>query len=295
MSVDPGAVVAQGVNQVTGGAASGGWMPAVAGIIGDLVNAGVSVYNTNRTNKANRELAQAAWQHDLNMWNLANEYNTPANQRARMEAAGYNPNLFYSQGNVGNAAQTMPQYRASKDERFDFHLNGLANLSAYFDATLKAAQTDNVRKQNVEIEENIANKVVERGVKEADLAQRNFDYELAKELRQNSIDYAEAETRKRTQELINLQVNQSIDEKMLNDIMPRQMQELEEKIKYQQYVNELSKYGLTPHDSPMTRWLYIKGLPWVLDKFGVKDIPEALEKLYYLNWPQEPLDIPPSR
>lgn len=43
------------------------------------------------------------WQWD--MWNAQNEYNTPAAQRARLEAAGYNPMLMNSAGSsaAGNA------------------------------------------------------------------------------------------------------------------------------------------------------------------------------------------------
>lgn len=43
-------------------------------------------------------------QYNIEMWNMQNEYNTPANQVARLRAAGLNPNLFYSQGNPGNAS-----------------------------------------------------------------------------------------------------------------------------------------------------------------------------------------------
>lgn len=54
----------------------------------------------------NRALGQTQanqWQWD--MWNAQNEYNTPAAQRARLEAAGYNPMLMNSAGSSasGNA------------------------------------------------------------------------------------------------------------------------------------------------------------------------------------------------
>ena len=42
----------------------------------------------------------AKYQFDLQkeMWELQNEYNSPAAQRARLEEAGYNPNLLFGQG-----------------------------------------------------------------------------------------------------------------------------------------------------------------------------------------------------
>lgn len=43
-------------------------------------------------------------QYNLQAWEMQNNYNTPANQVERLRAAGLNPNLFYSQGTVGNAS-----------------------------------------------------------------------------------------------------------------------------------------------------------------------------------------------
>lgn len=50
-------------------------------------------------------------EYNLQMWNMQNAYNTPANQVERLRAAGLNPNLFYSQGNVGNAS-SVPDLQA---------------------------------------------------------------------------------------------------------------------------------------------------------------------------------------
>lgn len=58
-------------------------------------------YNTNTTN---RELAEEANAHELDMWKLSNEYNTPANQMKRMLEAGLNPAAAYGQVDAGNAS-----------------------------------------------------------------------------------------------------------------------------------------------------------------------------------------------
>lgn len=44
-------------------------------------------------NQSNMDLAKYAWQNEVDMWNRQNEYNTPAHQRALLEAAGFNPYL----------------------------------------------------------------------------------------------------------------------------------------------------------------------------------------------------------
>lgn len=64
------------------------------------------------TNKANMELAKYQYEKNLEMWNLQNEYNTPLNQRKRMEQAGFNPNLVYGHGTVANTASNAPTYQA---------------------------------------------------------------------------------------------------------------------------------------------------------------------------------------
>lgn len=50
--------------------------------------------------KAGRDARR--WQEK--MWNLQNAYNAPIEQRKRMEAAGFNPNLIYGHGSVANTA-----------------------------------------------------------------------------------------------------------------------------------------------------------------------------------------------
>lgn len=47
----------------------------------------------NMANQSNMDLAKYAWQNEVDMWNKQNEYNSPAHQRALLEAAGYNPYL----------------------------------------------------------------------------------------------------------------------------------------------------------------------------------------------------------
>lgn len=53
----------------------------------------------------------AKFQNDLNIqnWNMANEYNSPASQMRRFVAAGLNPNLIYGQGNPGNTSPVSTQ------------------------------------------------------------------------------------------------------------------------------------------------------------------------------------------
>ena len=103
-----------------------------------IFNAGVSILGDVLGNRANEKAQKDQQEFDLKMWNLQNEYNTPANQVARLRAAGLNPNLFYGQGNVGNAtsAPTTQAVRYSYD------------FAKAIDKAALAEQVKNMRVQN---------------------------------------------------------------------------------------------------------------------------------------------------
>lgn len=72
----------------------------------NMVGAGAA---TRKQYHANKKLAQLQYEQNLKMMDYQNFYNSPAEQRKRMEAAGYNPNMFYSNGTPGNMS-SAPQY-----------------------------------------------------------------------------------------------------------------------------------------------------------------------------------------
>lgn len=85
---------------------------ATGGLPGAVIGYGAgSFMDYNQTeqarqqNKLNQQAVDRANAYDLQMWNLANQYNDPKQQMARLAAAGLNPNLVYGGGNVsGNTA-----------------------------------------------------------------------------------------------------------------------------------------------------------------------------------------------
>lgn len=83
--------------------------------VASLVGSGISGHEQRKAireqGKQNMELAQYQFDKNLEMWNLQNQYNTPAAQMQRFRDAGLNPNLIYSQGSSGNASG-MPEFHA---------------------------------------------------------------------------------------------------------------------------------------------------------------------------------------
>ncbi|AXH74475.1 MAG: DNA pilot protein [Microviridae sp.] len=84
---------------------------AGSGIIQGLIDARVAKKNTDRTNKANMELAKYAYSEEQKNWTRQNEYNSPKAQMERFKDAHLNPNLIYTRGNEGNAS-FIPKYQA---------------------------------------------------------------------------------------------------------------------------------------------------------------------------------------
>lgn len=120
--------------------------PLVAGGLSQLFGARAQSRAQDKTIRANRELAEYQYSKDLEMWNRANLYNSPAAQMGRFKEAGLNPNLIYGQGNPGNAT-TLPKYQAP---RVDYvAINPVEQLPAilgmYQDFQIKQAQLEKLK------------------------------------------------------------------------------------------------------------------------------------------------------
>ena len=85
------------------GAAAGIGKSAVEGAISDESYKERADYDY----KLGEKQAANAYQRQVDFWNMTNQYNTPANQRNRLEAAGLNPALMYGSGSGANTAGYM--------------------------------------------------------------------------------------------------------------------------------------------------------------------------------------------
>lgn len=104
--------------------------PAVQGGFG-IIGSGLNYY-------FNKKLAEQQNEYNLQMWNLQNEYNSPAAQMKRLEDAGLNTALMYGQGSTGNAAHA-PEMVTPQAPRIDrdlvelskaFNIEGLRKVVA---------------------------------------------------------------------------------------------------------------------------------------------------------------------
>lgn len=146
--------------------------PATSAAIGggasvaSSVGQGIFGYLGQRSaNKTNLKLAQQARDHDVNMWNRQNEYNTPAMQMQRLKEAGLNPNLIYEggAGSMGNASapQKSPVPEVSNELASLKAINIMPAISLYQDWQVKRAQIDNLEAQREAITEQTIGKRLE--------------------------------------------------------------------------------------------------------------------------------------
>lgn len=117
------------------------------GLLGEAVGA-ISQGSANRKQRQfavqmyNRQRADA-----LADWDMANQYNSPEEQMARLKAAGLNPNLVYDKGNSIISAQPVRSSSPGSYNPQPFKPNAGSIMAGYVDTAFKQAQTDNVKKQ----------------------------------------------------------------------------------------------------------------------------------------------------
>lgn len=129
----------------------GGAIGGIASLFGSKHGADTSIEQQMLANQGNMELAQYAFDKNLEMWNMQNDYNTPYNQMSRLKEAGLNPNLMYGQGNTGNAS-SAPSYDAPTLGAYtSFGDFGASQAGRFLAQGLN--EYYNVKKQNAEIDQ----------------------------------------------------------------------------------------------------------------------------------------------
>lgn len=161
-------------------------LAALGQLASSLINARTAKINTDKTNQANRELAEYSYEKDTEAWNRQNEYNLPTAQMARLKAAGLNPNLVYGNGAAQSTAATMPKYNApTMQYNYRPAVDPLAMIGAYQDFQIRQAQTNNLRAQyNNTMEETRGKKLLNDvldNTKEARVWERIYNINYAKE------------------------------------------------------------------------------------------------------------------
>lgn len=137
----------------------------IIGAVGDIIGQAFGASGTKQANWQQRQFAQDMYfqqrRDSLSDWNMQNEYNSPAAQMARLRAAGLNPNLVYGNGAQVSQAQQVRSASAGSSSPNPVSFNPGSTLAAFQDASMRQAQTDNLKAQNTVLVQEAASKAVD--------------------------------------------------------------------------------------------------------------------------------------
>ncbi len=127
------------------------------GAIGDFFTGGASARKQYRYQS---KLMDKQNQQQIDFWKMNNEYNTPFNQRARLEQAGLNPDLMY--GGSGNMYQSqMPGAASGSAPNVDYG-SFSDNLRFAMQAQVMDAQVSKIEQENKLLAEQALNQAQQR-------------------------------------------------------------------------------------------------------------------------------------
>lgn len=113
MANSPSFFQSYGNSLISGGA---GLISGLFGALGQNIAINKQIKAQQEENEKNRtynfNLAQLQNKWNLEQWNRENEYNSPAQQMARLKAAGLNPDMMYQNGTSGLTAASSPSMTA---------------------------------------------------------------------------------------------------------------------------------------------------------------------------------------
>lgn len=173
---------------------AGGLISGIGSLLGGILGIGAQ----SSANSANMELAKYAFDRNYQMWQEENAYNSPAQQMERLRAAGLNPNLVYGSGSVaGNTSGSTPKFNAPT-------MNPVSNGGFISDAvhhmlyTNKQLESIDVQNELAKTQTSVQESMIAKNAADTarilqDTARSKFDFDLASELRNNSISLSNLE------------------------------------------------------------------------------------------------------
>ena len=174
------------------------WLAAaitgIANGFSNIVNMGAQ----RRENQKNRDFQRE-------MWNANNEYNKPINQMARLEEAGINPHLAYSNGqpmNVSNAPANTPNQEAPQ-----MHLD----FGAMLQALRTKAEIDNMNADTAQKTAQTQGQLTLNGITAKDLEnyEQRFNVDLAFKQSATSLNYSNVQFNDKKIEVSDVQIQES--------------------------------------------------------------------------------------
>ncbi|AXL14930.1 DNA pilot protein [Microviridae sp.] len=228
--------------------------------------------------------AKKANERNIENWHMANAYNHPSQQMARLQEAGLNPNMIYGTSPSSAVGQSNNVAQAPKAQANIGIKNPMTNLLLHQDIRQRKVQTNNLRAQHAVIAQEANLKAAQVAQLGISTARGKFDLNLARELRQTSIDAAMEQVRKTRAEATGHELSNEIKhtgkQHLIDEIRLRVENlnatlsgtKLSNAIKQEQL--ELMKLGIYPND-PIWGRIFVKGE----DK--IRNVADRVSNFYY--------------
>lgn len=179
-----------------------GFVSGLAGNISANKNIDKQIAAQREENEKNREynlnLAKMQNQWNIDQWNRENAYNTPAAQRARLAAAGMNPDLAYGEGVSANISAASPEMTAGAPS-VPTDVSNLANKQTIGDvvrSTMQLRLAESQAKANdagaKKTDQETKNLAVENDILSADALTRAIQNEWSIEFTKSQVYYNHA-------------------------------------------------------------------------------------------------------
>lgn len=159
---------------------------AIAQGVGQMATAGLTMHDNAQTRKDQMSLNDRNIRNQWDMWNATNAYNTPMEQRKRLELAGFNPNMAV--GGMVNVAsnQNLPD-NAPVEARNTGQAVGEAinNIVGYQMQEKQMRDLEASAKLKDEQKNNVLMDIAGKGIENA---RNEFELNMAKNLSENTVN-----------------------------------------------------------------------------------------------------------
>lgn len=224
----------------------------IAAGISTVGNAAVAAASNKRQYKNQIAAMEKQQQQNKDLWDYQNAYNTPAQQMARLKAAGLNPNLIYGSG-TGGPAGPIPSAEVPTKQVIRPNIDASGAFSAHLNARQADAQYA-ATLQNMDLMKTTGN------LKEAQIAMQNL--KLYEQANKNKYAPVMAKAAADTAQFVALRsgelfANERTKGKLMDQLTvlrDKQMSSVDLDNVFKTYRNNLAKEGIYSSDHPAFRF-----------------------------------------
>lgn len=256
----------------SGGFGGGDVLASLINLGGLLVQKNADKKAQQRQNRYNKKEAELAYQRQQEMWNLQNQYNSPANQMRLMTEAGLNPNLMYGGAGASSAAGKQPEYQAA---RYEFSGNSPAMaiapaLQMYQNYRMNEAQIDNINQRTANdrvTNDVLLNTVTGKGLanelNRVNIQRSKLGFERETKLLPYQIDMAKESADRQKWEV--LKSARDYENKLTQgNLMEAQKEKIKAETLFRTMQNDFAKIGITNSDN-----FWVRILARMADEAGI--------------------------